>query len=135
MKSMRVLSVACLGLAAALMTGCDEKYTLKIMNATSEVQRIQIVDSQGFPEHEFSVTPDGGKQACTIKQDENAVESYTLKSNSFSQTFTISKKSPNPMFFHITPKEIIGPVDEHAKVSAKWDDTTPVRQTTKEKVE
>lgn len=135
MKATRMLSLAGLALLLAGAGGCKESYTLRIINYTSEVQNIRITDSGGFPEAEFSVRPDGGKETCVIKQDSDATEGYTLRANKGTREFTISKRSPKPMFFHITPDAIIGPVDEHAKVTAKWDHTTNVRSEPIMKVE
>jgi hypothetical protein len=122
MKASQILLVMCLGLGLAVVAGCDKDYSIHIMNATGVVQNVQIADSAGFPEREFSIGADGAKEFTKIRQSEDAVESYTLKTNKFTQTFTISKQwNDRTMFFQITPDGIIGPSDKFAKVEAKWE--------------
>jgi len=135
MKVTRILSLAGLALLLAGAGGCKESYTLRIINYTSEIQNIQITDSGGFPEAEFSIRPDGGKETCVIKQESDTTEGYTLRANQGTRQFTLSKRAPNPGFIHITMDGIIGPVDENAKVTAKWDHTTNVRSEPIMKVE
>jgi hypothetical protein len=122
MKASRILLLVCLGLGLAVVAGCDKDYSIHIMNATGAIQNVRIEDSTGFPERDFSLGADGAKQFTKIKQDENAVESYTIKTNKYTQTFTISKAwNDRTMFFQITPDGIIGPSDKFAEVNAKWE--------------
>jgi hypothetical protein len=136
MNANRILVAACLGLGLAVVAGCDKEYNIVVRNYTSEVQNVQISDSTGFPEREFSVAPEGGKRETTIKQSEDARESYTLKTNKFTVPFTISKQwNDQTMYFHITPKEVQGPVDKNAKLNLKWDDTVNTMSAPQYKVE
>ena len=134
MKATRYVLVVALA-AVAMAAGCEKKYTLKISNVTSEIQNVQILEQGIWAESAVSVAPDGGKESVVIKQDEDESTAFTLKANTHSTQFTISKNSLNPMYFHITPNGIIGPVGKGATVSEKWEIKKETRTEPREIIE
>ena len=124
MQTIQKLLLVAFALSALAMVGCEKSYTLKFTNVTSDPLNVQVKEG-AFVEREVMVPPDGGKAQTTIKQDENETICYTVQAgNKASKPFNIDKRSPDLMYFHITPNEIIGPVDEHAKVKTKWENKT-----------
>ena len=121
MNAIRTVLVVGACLAVAMAAGCDKKYTIKITNVTSEIQNVDLLEKGVFPEARLAVDPDGGRESVVIKQSEDDTTAYTLKANTYSKQFTISKSSMNPMYFHITPNGIIGPVDKKTRGKETWD--------------
>ncbi|HUT61100.1 MAG TPA: hypothetical protein VNA25_24905 [Phycisphaerae bacterium] len=121
MKAIRTVLVVGACMAVAMAAGCDKKYTIKISNVTSEMQRVELLEKGVFAEASLVVSPDGGRETVVIKQAEDDTTAYTLKANTYTKQFTLSKSSINPMYFHITPNGIIGPVSKDTKVKEAWD--------------
>jgi hypothetical protein len=121
MNAMRNLLVLVVVAGVALAAGCEKKYTIKVSNVTSEVQKVEFKERGVFTEASMNVQPDGGTDSCVIEQEEGDTVAFTIKTNKYSKDFTISKNSPSPMYFHITPNGIIGPVDKDTKVKEQWD--------------
>lgn len=123
MQTIGKLLLAAFVFSSLAMVGCEKSYTLKFTNVTSEPLTVQVMEGR-FVEREVMVPADGGKAQTTIKQEENETIGYVVQAGKQAKPFNIDKNSPDPMYFHITPDEIIGPVDEHAKIKTKWEHKT-----------
>lgn len=136
MKATRILLLVVLGLAVGAAAGCKETYTLHFTNVTNEIQNVRILDDMGYPDVDgLAVAAQGGKARCTVKTDPGDNRQYTIQAGTQSTKFVIDKRCPNPMFFSISPNGIMGPANQDARRSEKWDDTTTIRLPPKEKVE
>ena len=135
MKTFRGVLVLALGLSTLALLGCDKKYTLRVTNVTSDPVDVDVLEDGQFTAASTTVAPDGGKSTMVVKQGEDEVRSYTIKTENFSQKFSIEKRSPEKMYFHISPRGISGPFDKEAEVKEKWDHDVKVRVQQREKVE
>jgi hypothetical protein len=117
-------------LATATAAGCSKTFELTFTNVSMHTRDIVIRSPEG-PEHIGMLNPGGAqlKHKLTIENDDLPA-TCTVQAGNLVKTFQLTKEMKNEQWFYIEEKEIVGPLDEHTKVtkSSKEDiKTTPIK--------
>ncbi len=122
MQTTGKLLLVVLAVCALAMVGCEKTYNIKVTSALSEPVQVKILEGSGpFEKRSFTVAPDGGEREIKIKVDDEDDKNFTFVAGKFSTPFRLDKNAPDPMYFHILPDKLVGPVDKDTKVDYKWD--------------
>jgi hypothetical protein len=121
MKAASILVPAIIA-SSFLFAGCEETYSLRFTNVTSEPVNVRVLQDGRWDRGHALVPADGGKNRVEIKQDSDDNLAYIVATDrEQSQPFPINKRSPKKMYFRISPNGISGPTDSEARVDESWD--------------